>query len=400
VKGTPNIAVIGGGIGGLGVALGLQRAGISVTLFEQADRLRASGGALLLWSNGMRALGALGLADEVASIATIVEHTDFRTADGRSMWVMPVGELSRAAGSPTVLITRAELLGILASAVGEHAVRCSERCVQVVPGNDSVELRMQNGTSERFDGVIGADGLHSTVRAALLGETPPRRAGHVAWVGIADHVTTHLPIGRTVATIGQGLRFCCAALVRDRVFWYAAVGARDAVTEPTDLARCFRGFHQPVEEVIRATRSAAMVRTEVRDRAPVRSWSNGCVTLLGDAAHPSTPDLGQGACQALESAVHLSVEVARSSVPIAFARYQRTRLDRSAKITNFAWLTALQSMSTNPLVSGLRTLAFRTLLPTVATTELERILGDHGISSEHDLALSRCRHPSSHDALL
>lgn len=327
----------------------------------------------------MRALAALDLAERVVAVSTVVDQTEFRMHDGQRMWVMPVGNLSRAAGAPTVIVGRSELLGILASAVGDVPIRYGERCLELNQGPEHVDLHFASGRKERFDGLVGADGLHSDVRARMLGATAPRSVGQDAWVGIASYSTDLLPLGRTIATIGRGLRFCSAAMRGGRVFWYAAVRSDEGISSTRALALRFGHFHSPVEDVILATRETDAVRTVVRDRPPARAWGSGRVTLVGDAAHPSTPDLGQGACQALESAVVLSDCLAQRTVPSAFAQYQERRLDRTAKITNLSWLTAMQGASLNPLVNGLRAASMRTLFPSLATTELSWILSGHGL---------------------
>jgi 2-polyprenyl-6-methoxyphenol hydroxylase-like FAD-dependent oxidoreductase len=369
------IAVIGAGVAGLSAGLALRGAGHHVEIFEKAPAIRASGGALLLWSNALRALEALGVAEPVLRAGTLVQTTEFRTHDGRLLWAMPVAELSHRAGAPTLLIPRAELLEILSGAFGP--VQLGRQCVDFDEEGDRVLIRFEDGSLHRCDALVGADGLHSFVRSRALGSTALRSAKQMAWVGIVDYTHPLLAPGTTVATVGRGLRFWAGGIGGGKIYWYATV--RDAAADVhsmRELASLFQHFHAPVSALITATEPAAVVRTPVRDRPPARSWGRGPVTLIGDAAHPATPDLGQGACQALEDAVALVTAVTRhSNLPAAFEAYQRARLDRTARITNLSWLTAVQSMSADPIACRVRDLGMRTLLPTLARGELAWILG-------------------------
>jgi len=369
------VAIVGAGIAGFATGLALRKAGLCVEVFEKAPELRASGGALLLWSNALHALGSLGLADPVLRVGTVVEQTEFRTDRGELLWTMPVGDLSHAAGAPTLLISRAELIEILAGAFGS-APMMGKRCVDFAIEGGGVELRFDDGDRVRSDALVGADGLHSMVRAQTLGDKPARSAGQVAWVGIVDYAHPLLAPGRTVATVGRGLRFWAGGIGQRKVYWYATVREEAAdVASMRGLAALFRGFHAPVCDLILATEATAVVRTPVRDRPPARTWGHGPVTLVGDAAHPSTPDLGQGACQALEDAVALGNAVSRASgFGAAFEAYQRRRLDRTARVTNLSWLTAVQSMTADALSCRVRNLGMRTVLPGLARAELARIL--------------------------
>jgi 2-polyprenyl-6-methoxyphenol hydroxylase-like FAD-dependent oxidoreductase len=195
-----------------------------------------------------------------------------------------------------------------------------------------------------------------------------------------DFVHPLLAPGRTVATVGRGLRFWAGGIGHGKIYWYATVREEAAgVQSMRSLAALYRQFHPPIYDIILATPEGSVMKTPVRDRPPARTWSQGLVTLVGDAAHPSTPDLGQGACQALEDAVALGSAVSRGrGLGPAFEEYQRARLDRTARVTNLSWLTAVQSMAADSIACRIRDFGMRTLLPGLARAELGWVLGARG----------------------
>lgn len=241
--------------------------------------------------------------------------------------------------------------------------------------------RFEGGAERGAEILIGADGLRSTVRARLFRDEPLRDTGQVACVGIARWDGDELTLGTPVATVGRGLRFWAARMRGGLVYWYATVMASDGVDPPAGDAKArllelFGRWHAPIREVIEATDASAIIRTRIRDRSPARAWGAGRVTLVGDAAHPCTPDLGQGACQAIESALVLAQCVrAGGAAQAALRTYERRRMRRTAAITQLSWLTATQSAVSDPIACRVRDLGVRFLLRPIAMKELVWVLG-------------------------
>jgi 2-polyprenyl-6-methoxyphenol hydroxylase-like FAD-dependent oxidoreductase len=375
--------IIGGGVGALSAAIALRRRGIEAEVFERAPSLRAGGGGLLLWANALRALRALGLEQEVLDLGAAVEIAEFRAHRGALLTTLPVGDLSRRHGAPSVIVPRGALLTVLAAALPAAAVHFGARCTgfEAFVEDDVATALFADGSARDADVLVAADGLRSTVRAQLRGPESLRETGQVAFVGIAEGCEGALEPGVMVATLGEGQRFWAGALRGGRVYWYAAVKASARVSaEPAEarerLLDLFEGWHTPIEALIGATADAELIRAVIADREPVRRWGEGRLTLLGDAAHPCTPDLGQGACQALESAVVLSRCLGEvDDAEAALRRYEEQRGARTARITQLSWVTAMQSMVESPLACGLRDMGVRTLLRAVAMPELGWILG-------------------------
>jgi 2-polyprenyl-6-methoxyphenol hydroxylase-like FAD-dependent oxidoreductase len=219
-----------------------------------------------------------------------------------------------------------------------------------------VTVRFAGRREERGDLLVGADGLNSVVRARLFGDEKPLYAGYTAWRGIAGD--GFMRDGWGSESWGRGERFGMVSLGRGRLYWFATRNApegenEDAAGRKAELLRHFGRWHEPIPALIRATEGAEILRNDVYDREPLKSWGVGRVTLLGDAAHPMTPNLGQGACQAIEDAVVLAGCV-REASDAALRLYEKRRKGRTATIVRRSRLVGRIGQLENPLLCGLR----------------------------------------------
>ncbi len=367
------VGIVGAGIGGLTAANALISRGAEVVVFERARR-NHQGIALLLWANAMKALASLELTEALLARASPIEITDVRTATGELLCSLPIGTWSRRVEMPSVAVRRSELVEVLAARLGEGVVREAMAFHSFHPSGDGLRVRFEDGREEHVDALIGADGLRSTVRAFLFGDQQPRELRQRAWVGTAP--PGPVPPGVATASVGHGPRFWTAPL-RDGVFWYATLNDVSANERPARavLLDAFAGWHHPIRELLERSSDDDIVTTQVRDRLPSERWGEGAVTLLGDAAHASTPDLGQGACQAIESAIVLADCLARAeSLPAGLRAYEQARQRRTATISRLCWMTSVNSTIESPVLCRIRDAAMRVGLKNVARGHLEWIL--------------------------
>jgi 2-polyprenyl-6-methoxyphenol hydroxylase-like FAD-dependent oxidoreductase len=371
------VGIVGAGVGGLSAALALSRHGADVQVFERAHQRRREGIALLVWANAMRALGKLGVYEAVRARSTPIEVTEVRNPRGDVLARLPIGAWTESPEPPTVAVRRPDLLAALAQAVGSDRVRIGATFSSYRVRGDIVIARFADGEEIELDALVGADGINSAVRAQLLGDGPARSANQHAWVGVARDVAHLVRAGISTATIGRGPRFWTAALDHGAAFWFATLHdpLRGAEHATTDLGREYASWHAPIGELIAATRDEEIAYTQIFDRPPSDRWGAGPVTLLGDAAHASTPDLGQGACQAIESAVVLGHALERAkTIADGLRSYERLRMERTATISRLCWLTSLNSTARNPAVCGVRDTVVRLGLPAIARGPLTWIL--------------------------
>ncbi|MFF0575879.1 FAD-dependent oxidoreductase [Streptosporangium saharense] len=320
--------VIGAGIGGLTAAAALQRRGWDVTVLERAPALEPVGSGLAVAANALRALDTIGVGDPVRALSAVRGELGLRRPDGR--WLVRTTEEATSArydGDSVVLLRRAELVEALHTALKPGTVRLGTTVVAATP-----EGEVRTGTeSLRADLVVAADGVASPVRAALFpGHPAPRHAGVTAWRVLVSGVGT----GPASETWGAGRVFGIMPLAGGLTYCYATdtvPAGGGGGDQRAELLRLFGRWHSPIPELLAATAPGDVLRNDVHHlTAPLPAMHRGRIALLGDTAHPMTPNLGQGACQAIEDAVVLA-HVADTSGDLA--DYTSARLARTARIT-------------------------------------------------------------------
>jgi 2-polyprenyl-6-methoxyphenol hydroxylase-like FAD-dependent oxidoreductase len=336
------VIIIGGGIGGLCAAISLRRIGLDVAVYEQAEELRAVGAGLTIWANAIKALRKLGVADAVIQAGSKIERGELRTSDGRVLSRSRPGELEQRFGEPTVAIHRADLHDILLDALSPETVRLNAKCIRFEEDEDGVSASFSDGQDDRANLLVGADGIHSIIREQLFPEVKPRYSGYATWRGVVK-TRDEAALGTTSETWGCGARFGIVRIDRERIYWFATANAEAGrKLSPTEsksfLLEYFKGWHHPVELLIESTPTEHILYNDIYDIAPMKKWCRGRVALLGDSAHPTTPNMGQGACMAIESSLALS-RCLRQAGDLAesLRRYERERMPRTAWITNQSW---------------------------------------------------------------
>lgn len=336
--GVRRVAIVGGGIGGLCAAVALRQSGAEVAVYEQADELREVGAGLTLWPNAVGVLRRLGLADELVRRGAKIRRAAVRTSGGRVLAESEPEELERLTGDPTIALHRAELHGLLLSALPADVVRLGAKFVAAEQTPAGVTARFTDGRAADADLLVGADGVNSAVRRQLFPAVKPRYAGYTSWRGVAP-TCEGVVEGFTSESLGRGSRFGIVPIGGGRVYWYATANAPAGELQPPAerrefLLRRFDGWHTPVTRLIESTPEGLVLRNDIYDIEPMRSWHGGRVVLLGDAAHPTTPNMGQGACMALESAFTLARRLGEAGeVEGALLDYERVRMARTAWVT-------------------------------------------------------------------
>lgn len=331
------VAIAGAGIGGLALGAALRQAGIEFTVYERAAKLHPVGAGLTMQANAMAALRTLDLDEAVASAGAVLGEAVILDRTGRLLQAIDLGRLGRELGAPVVGIHRARLHRILLDACGADGVRTDREVIGCEDEGERIRLRFRDGSAEEADLLVGADGLRSAVRAGLLGESPLRYSGYTSWRGICRAMDP-APVARTSESWGEGARFGIVPVGSGELYWFATANAPAGGEDPPgrireSLLERFAGWHEPIARILERTVEEEIVRTDIHDRPPVRRWSKGRVVLLGDAAHPMTPNLGQGGCQAIEDAVVLARALRSfSTLAEALRWYENARVRRANQI--------------------------------------------------------------------
>ena len=331
-------AIVGGGIGGLTAANALIRAGIDVTVYEQAPALGEVGAGVFLYPNGLRQLERMGFGPSLAEVgAKVAEGSEYYRMDGTL--VGPVLTTDSSGWNGFYGMHRADLLRVFADALPRSAVRTGHRCVGIEQDADLARLHFGNGHTAEADIVIGADGIQSVVQKFVVAPSTPEYSGSRAYRGLIERAK--LPGWREAAHqiwMGDGKHFMVFPVRRGELLNYVGfvptseqtVESWSAVGDRDELAASFTGWDARVVELL------AKVETcfwwGLYDRGPLTTWSNGRLTLLGDAAHAMLPHVGQGANQAIEDGVALAILLSgrtAAEVPTALKHYETLRRART-----------------------------------------------------------------------
>ena len=364
------IAIIGGGIGGLTAALTLRQAGFEPQVFEQAPALLDVGAAIAIWPNAMRVLQHVQLADKILARAGVMKEIRWLDQHGRLINRVSISETS---DPPAVALHRADLQDTLLHALPEASINLGHMLTDQKQQRDKMIATFANGDTCEADFLIGADGIHSRVRSQFLNDGDPIDRGYTVWRGISPTIPDAIPPATAIELHGRGKRFGLGPVGLARVGWWATAN----VSNPDDLLELFAGWYRPVLELIEATPPNSILKTTAFDRRSTQQWGIGRMTLLGDAIHPTTPNLGQGGCLAMEDALVLARCFEKSgAVEAALRKYERRRYSRTTAVTQYSRYYGAVGQWENIFARGLRRTVL-SLTPEALAHRLMQIVFDY-----------------------
>jgi salicylate hydroxylase len=359
IEGLPmtKVAIIGGGIGGLTAANALIRAGIEVSVYESTGELREIGAGVALHPNAMRVLRAIGVEDEVRKVEGRSEWQVMRTWKGRVIARTSREQQAASFGLTGATVHRADLLDVLADALPADVVSLGKRCTDVLPDGETAVARFADGSEIEADVVVGADGIHSAVRSSLFGPDAPRFTGKICYRSVVptEDVRGAPPSSESGQWFGPHGTIVLYPMRGEELINVVCHYDDEDYRHESWIAECSReevleryaAWNESLLRLFAA--SDTWYKWALYDRDPIPRWTRGRVSLLGDAAHPMLPYLGQGACQAIEDGAVLATALAAEPAdPITgLARYERTRRPRASRVV----LTARERGQSNHLPS-------------------------------------------------
>ena len=362
------VLIIGGNFAGLAAAIALRRVGIDATVFERASTIRGIEAGVVIQITAMKALKKLGLVEQVRTITgSPIKAIDIKSPRGQLLATIPQSHVGLELGTPGYVVHRAEYIALLVRQLeGNDIIQLNAQCTGFEQDKDGVTVHFADGHEERGAVLLGADGIHSVVRKQVLGDEPLRYAGYTAWRAMPIFIDASLDPTILQQFSGEGKIFGVYP-AKDKIYWFAgqktAPGGNDArIGRKQELLDLFKGWPAPIEALLEATEEVAILRNDVYDRKPKeKHWGTGRVTLAGDAAHPTTPTLGQGAGMAIEDGIVLAKELALAenlddyvAVENALRAYERNRIPRTTAIVNESWQLSNTVLVTNPLRSRIQ----------------------------------------------
>ncbi len=361
------IAIIGGGIAGLTFARCISDA-YETHIFEKKQEFGEVGAAISVFPNALCVMDEIGLLDSILNTSGKFENVYLKTDKGNIL-----SNSTPKSDYPVVCIHRANLHKILLTDINAHLHIDSAVKQLTNLDNGQVEIIFENGKSSVFDAVIGADGIHSVVRKHIINDGDPIFRGYNIWRGV---VKTDFDIGYASETYGKGKRVGIVP-IKDGVYgWWATYNEgflKDDEPEGTKqkLKRLFGNWHYPIPELIENTEN--ILKNSLSDRIPHKGWTKGNITLIGDAAHPTTPNLGQGGCMAIEGAYLLAKCINKYGLSSkAYEIYEKYQFPRSKEIISESLKLGKMGQITNPILITLRNFFFKIIPSSVAMKMIDK----------------------------
>lgn len=361
------IIIIGGGIGGAATALALHQNGFKPIVYERVKELKEVGAGIALWANATYILKNLGLLEEALRLGHLISNYQFNSQNGKELVNIPVDGFEL----PVLGIHRADLHQLLSSSLPDQQFIKGEIFERFELEGDKVRVYFASNATDEGDALIGADGLKSRVRTELFGAQSPIYRNFTTWRGLTSHIPNTYRPGYIREFLGQGKGFGFMMLGKGRMYWYAAAkapeGQPDApVGRKRELEERFQDWFSAIPELIVATDETNIIKTDLYDRVPTLPWGKQNITLLGDAAHPTLPTLGQGACMALEDALVVTKCLLAQPEPIAaFQQYQVQRFPRTKIIVEQSLRSSKMGQLDNFFTVAIRELLMKLMKPAI-----------------------------------
>ncbi|WP_286863211.1 MULTISPECIES: FAD-dependent monooxygenase [Sphingobacterium] len=370
--------IIGGGIAGLCTAIGLQQLGIEAHVYESVSELKGIGAGFGLAANAMQALDHLGLKEEISQIGHYLESYNVLDQKGNILVEPDTRSISKKYKQDNFAIHRADLHRFLLSKIPDSQVHLGKRALSFDRLGEQVHVHFTDGTQVVGNAILVADGVHSLLRQQLIPTSTPRYSGYTCWRATIDNSSIQLK--KSTETWGAKGRFGMTPLVGDRIYWYACINSQQQNPAlknwtPSDLLNNFKDYHDPIPTILSETQATELIWNDIIDIAPLQQLAFDNILLLGDAGHATTPNLGQGACQAIEDVAVLLDELkTAATIQQAFARFEARRLDRVNYISNTSWQIGKIAQWENPFLIGMRNFIMKIMPNRLKQQQLNKLL--------------------------
>lgn len=359
--------IAGGGICGLTTAIALHQLGQEVAVYEAAAKIKAVGAGISISSNAIRALDSIGLAQEVIAHSQVQKGFQFFTPKGKLINEGDFNSLVEKYGLPAMIsFHRADLHSLLIEKLkGKIAFSTNKRIQQVAQQKDTITLSFSDGTTAKGNYLLACDGIHSVIRKQLLPRVTPRYAGYTIWRGLLNNPPKDPKFEKPFKTFGKEGQFGAVLMKKNQLYWFASRKApfKDPAMKAmtiVGLQKRYGHFHDPIPQILEMSKDEDMLANDAIDLKPLSKFAFDNILLMGDAAHGMTPNLGQGACQAIEDAAVLAQILEKEKdIEKGFRLFEQQRIPRTTKVTNDSWNMGKAAHLDNNLLIGLRNLMMR-----------------------------------------
>ncbi|WP_396600980.1 FAD-dependent monooxygenase [Algibacter sp. R77976] len=369
------IDIIGAGIGGLTTAIALEQKGIKTRIFEQAEQIKPVGAGIILANNAMQVYEKLGLRKEIEENGNPISSMNITKPNLKSLSKIDLTYFEQKHKTKNIAIHRGTLQQILIDKLKSTEINLNHKLASIVEKTNGYNLKFENGEQIQSSTILGADGLNSIVRQNIFPKNSIRNANQICWRGITE---CELPIkfrNELNEAWGKAERFGFVQIEKGKVYWYALKSFKKNKNEFSinDLEQYFGDYNSVIKDIIKSTKKEHINIAEISDLKPTNIWFKENVCLIGDSAHATTPNMGQGACQAIEDAFVLSECLNKYDITKAFSEYQKLRLPKAHQVVKASWLVGKMAHLKNPILIVLRNQMLRLLPSSVNRKQNEQI---------------------------
>lgn len=373
--------IVGAGIGGLTAGIALQQLGFDVVVYEAAPVLKPAGAGILLAPNALNVLEQLGCREKIQQKGHILTH-GMKVTDRTRTSIQSIAGVNEKEqfGFQSSTIHRTALQQALLEELGTERVQVGKRCKNVQQDDEKVTLTCEDGSTDTADILLAADGIHSVVRKQLFSDKGLRYSGQTCWRGVAHFKAGKEWSGRGFEMWGRGIRLGILPISDEHVYWFSTLvtpaGGKDTDLQSAkdSLLDAFRDFADPALPVLKATPPESIIRHDLFDFEPISQWVQGRIALIGDAAHATTPNMGQGGCQAIEDAWGLQLAFREhASITDALLAFQELRLPKATMVVKNSYMGGKMAGLRNPLLCWIRNKMLRLIPASVVLKQLKNL---------------------------
>ena len=372
--------IIGAGIGGLTTALALIKKGIDVTIYEQSKDITEVGAGIWIAPNGMKVFDDLGISQDILNVGKTLEKINVVDLNGKPISTIDGNKIKLKHKFATVAIHRAALQRILASYVPSHKIILNKKFITYQQADDLITVKFEDGTTAEADFLINADGIKSNARLKIQSNLNLRYSGQTCWRFVSEFDLPQAESGNMyeIWSNKKGLRMGYSKINDKQIYVYItnfvkAGGKDNANTIMDDLLNLCAEFPPIVKQIILSTNGNGIIRNDLFDFKPLKKWTDGKTALIGDAAHATTPNLGQGACQAIEDAYVIAQQLSiNENAELGFKLFEGKRIKKATYITNTSWQFA-QITNTSGIIKSVLIGLLRMMPNTINDKQLDKI---------------------------
>lgn len=371
--------IAGGGIAGLSTAIALQKEGYRVKVLERFKESKEVGAGLGLGANAWKGLARLEITNDLEMKCNLIKSTKFLDQNGNLISEMNIERLNKKYGVAYFTIHRAKLQKVLVQHLQPGTLEFGRNIVDFKQSKTGVTVYLEDRDSFEGDALIAADGIHSTVRKLCYPNIKPRYSGYTCWRAVIKVPQERLLSKEFTETLGTKGRFGIVPLINNKIYWFACVNApyqsKDLLDFTTnELYHLFRDYHSPIPEIIGWTKDEDLLWNDIIDLKPINRFAFDRVLLIGDAAHATTPNIAQGAGQAIEDAIILGQVLKNTrNIEDAFVEFEKLRISKTKRIVNLSWRIGKVAQLDNRFLISIRNSIMRKLPSRIQEKQLESV---------------------------